>query len=425
MHILVLGSGGREHALSKKLSESSLCENLFVAPGNAGTATFAENVQLDPLDFDAIAGFCKKENIQLLVIGPEAPLVNGIVDYFLKKMPELIVIGPSKEAAQLEGSKSFAKAFMAKYDIPTAAYKDFSDNQTNEAIEFLRNNPAPYVLKADGLAAGKGVIITEDVNEAISTVKEILNEKKFGQAGNKLVIEAFLSGIEFSVFVLTDGEHYSILPVAKDYKRIGERDTGLNTGGMGAVSPVPFVDNALMQKTIEKVIAPTIQGLKAEKMHYKGFLYFGLINVSGEPFVIEYNARMGDPETQVVMPRLDEDLAELFQDTFNGNLKNNFAKTDNRYCVTVVAASGGYPESYEKGKVIRHLDQVRSCVVYHAGTTVQNGNTITSGGRVLTVSALDDKFENALQKANTGVETIEFEGKYFRRDIGKDLQSFF
>lgn len=422
MKILLLGSGGREHALAWKLEKSPLCKRLCIAPGNAGTALHGENVALDISDFEEIEYFCKVTKIDMIIVGPEQPLCDGIVDHFKGKrgFANLKIIGPSKEGAKLEGSKAFAKEFMKRYDIPTAGYQSFKKGQLKEAKTFLKTLEAPYVLKADGLAAGKGVVISSSIKEA-ETELEAMLDGKFGASSETVVIEEFLDGIEFSVFALTDGKDYKILPIAKDYKRIGEGDTGLNTGGMGAVSPVPFVDEAMMDKVIQKVVKPTIDGIAKEKIDYVGFVFIGLIAVKGEPYVIEYNCRLGDPETEVVLPRLGNDLAELLDATANGKLSDQTIEIEKEAAVTVMMVSGGYPEAYEKGFEITGADKVKTSTIFHAGTKRRNGSVLTNGGRVLAITSRGKDKDDALRKSYATAEKISFEGKYCRKDIGFDL----
>jgi len=422
LKILLLGSGGREHAFAWKLAQSKRCEKLYIAPGNGGTSLCGENVAIAADDFPKIEQFVLGNNIGMVVVGPEDPLVKGIADYFLAKeaLKKIPVIGPVQAGAQLEGSKAFSKKFMLRHNIPTAAYGEFNAGNLSEGKQFIDNMEPPIVLKADGLAAGKGVIISPTKEEAKATLDEMIGGM-FGAASKTVVIEQFLKGIEFSVFALTDGKNYKLLPAAKDYKRIGDGDTGLNTGGMGAVSPVPFVDEALMQKVESLIIKPTMNGLQKDGIHYKGFLYFGLMNVQGEPFVIEYNTRMGDPETEVVIPRIKNDLVDLFEAVGNENLKDVTLEIDARACVTVVVASGGYPGSFEKGKKISGTDAVKESMVFHAGTKTENNETVTSGGRVLAVSSFGKDFKEAVTVSYASIDKISFEGMYCRKDIGFDL----
>jgi phosphoribosylamine--glycine ligase len=423
MNILLLGSGGREHAFAWKMIQSPLCDTLFVAPGNAGTAQIAKNIDISATDFDAIKALVIKENIEMVVVGPEDPLVKGIYDFFLndQDLKEIPVIGPSKIGATLEGSKEFAKEFLMKHKIPTAAYDSFTAETVEKGCKFLETLQPPYVLKADGLAAGKGVLIIQDLAEAQSELRNMLVGKKFGAASSKVVIEEFLDGIELSCFVLTDGKSYKILPTAKDYKRIGEGDTGLNTGGMGAVSPVPYVDAVLMEKIETRIVKPTIEGFQKDGIAYKGFVFIGLINVNNEPIVIEYNVRMGDPETEVVVPRLKSDLVELFLAVANEKLDEFNLEVDERSATTVMMVSGGYPEDFEKGKVITGLETVTDSIVFHAGTKLDNGNVVTNGGRVMAITSYGDNFQEALNKSYKNVDKIHFEKMNFRKDIGFDL----
>ncbi|MEL1242380.1 phosphoribosylamine--glycine ligase [Flavobacterium flavipallidum] len=423
MNILLLGSGGREHAFAWKMVQSPLCDTLFMAPGNAGTAEIATNVAIAVTDFDAIKALVIKENIEMVVVGPEDPLVKGIYDFFLndESLKNIPVIGPSKIGATLEGSKEFAKEFLVKHNIPTAAYDSFTAETVEKGCDFLATLQPPYVLKADGLAAGKGVLIIQDLEEAKAELRNMLVGQKFGAASSKVVIEEFLDGIELSCFVLTDGKSYKILPTAKDYKRIGEGDTGLNTGGMGAVSPVPYVDAVLMEKIETRIVKPTIAGLQKDGIPYKGFVFIGLINVKNEPLVIEYNVRMGDPETEVVVPRLQSDLVELFLAVANEKLDEFELKIDPRSATTVMMVSGGYPEDFEKGKVISGLENVQNSIVFHAGTKLDNGNVVTNGGRVMAITSYGDSFQEALAQSYKNVAEISWENVYFRKDIGFDL----
>ncbi len=422
MTILLLGSGGRECALAWKISQSAACGQLFIAPGNGGTGAYGTNIDLKPTDFPAIESFCRENDVELIIVGNEDPLVAGIRDYFEKAMPEMLLVGPGADGAALEGSKDFAKQFMQRHGIPTAAYRSFTAESADEGCKFLETLKAPYVLKADGLAAGKGVLIINDLKEAQDSLREMLGGM-FGNASATVVIEEFLKGIECSVFVLTDGTgNYRILPVAKDYKRIGEGDTGLNTGGMGAVSPVPFADEIFMHKVEERIVKPTVNGLKQDGIDYRGFIFLGLINVDNEPMVIEYNVRMGDPETEAVMPRIASDLLPLLIATAKGDLGDLELQEDSRTAVTVMAVSGGYPGSYQKGKVITGTEKCGESLLFHAGTSIDsNGNLITSGGRVIAATSYGSDITEAATKSFKAIESLNFDGKYFRRDIAKDL----
>ena len=423
MNFLILGSGGREHAIAWKLSQSPTINKLYIAPGNPGTAKVGTNLDIEILDFASVKQACIDHQIDILFVGPEEPLVKGIHDSFIEdpRVNNTKVIGPSKDGAMLEGSKDFAKAFMHRHDIPTARYKTFNSDQLSEAKQFLRELKPPYVLKADGLAAGKGVVISEKIEEAEGCLKEFFCGK-FGEASKKVVIEEFLKGIELSVFVLTDGNSYVILPEAKDYKRIGEGDTGLNTGGMGAISPVPFADPEFMYKVEQQIIKPTINGLIKDSILYKGIIFIGLMNVEGNPFVIEYNVRMGDPETEVVIPRIENDLAELFKLTGEGKLAGYKLKTSSKIASTIIMVSGGYPEAYEKGKPITGLVDYPDVLVFHSGTKMENDSVVTSGGRVLALTTLSETMDESLAKSYNVANLINFEGKYYRKDIGKDLK---
>lgn len=424
MNILILGSGGREHAFAWKIAQSPLCDSLFIAPGNAGTALVGTNLPVSYNDFEAVEKAVLENNIELVIVGPEEPLVNGIVDFFetRPKLSKVKIIGPNKAGAELEGSKDFSKNFMQKYGVPTAASRTFTADELAIGLEYLEAHSLPIVLKADGLAAGKGVIIAEKFSDAEEAFKDMLVGGKFGSAGNKVVVEQFLKGIELSVFVLTDGENYKILPEAKDYKRIGEHDTGLNTGGMGAVSPVSFADAGFLKKVEEKVVKPTLHGLQQEGIKYVGFIFIGLMNIKGEPYVIEYNVRMGDPETEVVLPRIQSDFAMLMASTAKGTLSDFELQISPQVAVTTVLVSGGYPGDYEKGKVISGSEKVEDVHLFHAGTTI-NGNTdvVTNGGRVMTLTGMANSLENAVHKSQRAAQVIQYEGKYFRHDIGMDL----
>lgn len=426
MNILLVGSGGREHTLAWKLKQSPLCEQLFIAPGNAGTAICGTNLPIPVSDFDGLAAACLTNKIDMIMVGPEDPLVKGIYDYFKykKELQHIMVIGPSKEASQLEGSKAFAKAFMQRHNIPTAAYREFTSDKYLEGVEYIKSQSLPIVLKADGLAAGKGVLICQNHLEAIAEFELMLLRSKFGEAGKKVVIEEFLKGIELSMFVLTDGQNYVLLPEAKDYKRIGEADAGLNTGGMGAVSPLPFVTPGFMQKVKETIIEPTIAGFKKDNLDYKGFVFIGLMNDNGDPKVIEYNCRMGDPETEVVIPRIKNDLVELLVATGNQKLNEITIETDKRAVATVVAVSGGYPGDYEKGKLITGLDEttLENTIVFHSGTRKEGDDIVSNGGRVLAVTSFGDNITEAVEQSNYMLEQLHFENMYFRTDIGYEFK---
>lgn len=423
MTILLLGSGGREHAFAWKMIQSPLCDQLFVAPGNAGTAAIAKNVAISPTDFDAVKALVLQEKIEMVVVGPEDPLVKGIYDFFKndEQLCYVPVIGPSKMGAQLEGSKEFAKEFLVRHNIPTAAYDSFTADTVEQGCDFLSTLKPPYVLKADGLAAGKGVLIIHDLAEAKEELRNMLVGQKFGAASSKVVIEEFLDGIELSCFVLTDGKSYKILPTAKDYKRIGEGDTGLNTGGMGAVSPVSYVDAVLMEKIETRIVKPTIEGFQKDGIAYKGFVFIGLINVNNEPIVIEYNVRMGDPETEVVIPRLKTDLVELFLAVANGKLAEITLDIDARSAATVMVVSGGYPENFEKGKMITGLENMQDSIVFHAGTKLENDKVLSNGGRVLAITSYGTDFQEAIKKSYQNIEKLHFDKMNFRKDIGNDL----
>ena len=438
MNILILGSGGREHALAWKLSQSAACSQLFIAPGNAGTSACGTNLDFSAMDFEAIKKCCIDKRIEMVIVGPEDPLVKGIYDYFLadESLKKIPVIGPSKAGAQLEGSKDFAKAFMQRNGIPTAAYQTFDKNNLEDAYRFLESLKPPYVLKADGLAAGKGVVISASLEEAKKEITDMLTHEKFGSASAKVVIEEFLQGIELSVFILTDGNSYVFLPEAKDYKRIGEGDKGLNTGGMGAISPVPFADKTFLAIVEDRIVKPTVDGLKKEKIPYKGFIFVGLMaspaalskgegeNPSLEPFVIEYNCRMGDPETEVVIPRIKNDLVELFKAVAEGKLSGQKIETDPQTAATVMLVSGGYPEAYEKGKVISGLSVPGDSIIFHAGTSAKDGKVLTSGGRVLAITSFGKNISEATGKSFEAASKISFDNMYYRRDIGKELVAF-
>lgn len=422
MNILLIGSGGREHALAWKISQSPLCDQLYIAPGNPGTAQCGINIPMSVNDFESQKFFCLEHHIDMVVVGPEDPLVNGLYDFFqTEETKHIHVIGPSKEGAQLEGSKAFSKTFMMEEGIPTASYRKFTSENFDEGITYLRNHSLPVVLKADGLAAGKGVVIAQTTGEAITSFREMLVDQKFGKAGSTVVVEQFLEGIECSVFVLTDGEHYVILPEAKDYKRIGEGDQGLNTGGMGAVSPVPFANEDFMKKVDEKIIQPTVKGLAKRNIDYKGFIFFGLIKVNEKPYVIEYNCRMGDPETEVVIPRIEEDIVPLFAQLKNKTLRNGKVAMTSKAAATVMLVSEGYPGDYEKGKMMTGLADIENSLVFHAGTKEENGRILTNGGRVVAITSLGNHLKETLEQSLSNATRISYDGKYYRRDIGYEF----
>jgi len=423
MNILILGSGGREHAFTLKLSESNKVNQLFVAPGNAGTSQIATNININPTDFKAVKEIVLNNQIDMVVVGPEAPLVEGVHDYFLadKDLKNISVIGPKKDGALLEGSKDFSKIFMEKHNIPTARYQSFTKENLSEGFLFLETLSSPYVLKADGLAAGKGVLILDSLEEAKKELEEMLTNQKFGEASSTVVIEEFLDGIELSVFVLTDGKSYKILPSAKDYKRIGEGDKGLNTGGMGAISPVPFASEDFLNKVEERIVIPTINGLQKEGIDYRGFIFIGLMNVDGNPQVIEYNVRMGDPETEAGVPRIDSDLLDLFEGVANQTLDKKSFSINPKTAATIMLVSGGYPEAYENGKEMTGIEKVTESIVFHAGTTLKENKIITNGGRVMAITSFGDTIDEALKKSYASIENIHFENMNFRKDIGFDL----
>jgi phosphoribosylamine--glycine ligase len=423
MNILIIGSGGRESAFAYKISQSPKLSKLYIAPGNAGTEQYGENVPLKVTDFEGIADFALKNNVEMIVVGPEEPLVKGIHDFFLSRedLKNIAIVGPQQEGAQLEGSKDFSKEFMIRHNIPTAAFKSFDKTNLDEGLAYLDTQKLPIVLKADGLAQGKGVLILDSYEEAKAELKEMINESKFGAASDVVVVEEFLKGIELSVFVLTDGHDYKVLPSAKDYKRIGEGDTGLNTGGMGSVSPVPFADQAFLDKVESRIIKPTVDGLKKDGIPYKGFIFIGLMNVDGEPYVIEYNVRMGDPETESVLVRIESDLVDLLEGVAKEDLASRSYTVTDKTAATVVIVSGGYPGKYETGKVISNMENVKESIVFHAGTKQEGANVVTAGGRVLAVTALEEDLFSALQQATADAGRIFFEGRYFRTDIGFDL----
>ncbi|MCK0144093.1 phosphoribosylamine--glycine ligase [Arenibacter sp. F26102] len=424
MNILILGAGGREHTLAWKLKQSAKLKNLYVAPGNAGTATIAKNVPIGVNDFEAIKKCVLSEKVHMVIVGPEDPLVNGVHDFFLNDnaLKNIPVIGPQKAAATLEGSKQFAKEFMMRHNIPTAAYESFTAETLEKGYAFLETLKPPYVLKADGLAAGKGVLILNELQEAKDELKTMLIDSKFGAASTTVVIEEFLDGIELSCFVLTDGKGFKVLPTAKDYKRIGEGDTGLNTGGMGAISPVPFADKTFMAKVLERIVKPTVEGFKLDNLPYKGFVFIGLIKVGDEPKVIEYNVRLGDPETEVVIPRIKNDLVAVFEAVANQTLDSIDLEIDERTATTVMAVSGGYPEAYKKGMEITGFDKIEDAVVFHAGTELIDGKVLTNGGRVLAVTAYGSNFNEALKKSYKNIEKLQFDKMYYRKDLGFDLK---
>jgi phosphoribosylamine--glycine ligase len=423
MNILILGAGGREHAFALKLSESKKINQLFVAPGNAGTDKIANNIQVDPTDFKAVRETVLKNNIKMVVVGPEAPLVNGVHDFFLadNDLKNIPVIGPKKDGALLEGSKDFSKQFMQKHNVPTAKYKSFTKDNLEEGYAFLDTLKPPFVLKADGLAAGKGVLILDDLREAKSELEEMVSNEKFGQASSTVVIEEFLKGIELSVFVLTDGKSYKILPSAKDYKRIGEGDKGLNTGGMGAISPVPFADEAFLNKVEELVVKPTINGLQKDGIDYRGFIFIGLMNDNGNPSVVEYNVRMGDPETEAVLPRIESDLYDLFDGVANQTLHEKTFSVTSKTATTVMLVAGGYPETYQKGQEISGFEDIKDSIVFHAGTKIENNKVVTNGGRVMAITSFGDSIEEALEKSYATIDKIQFKKMNYRKDIGFDL----
>lgn len=423
MNILIVGSGGRESAFAYKIAQSPKLTNLFIAPGNAGTGQYGTNIDLKVTDFEGIAAFALENNIEIILVGPEEPLVKGIHDYFLARedIKHIAIIGPQQLGAQLEGSKDFSKEFMCRHNIPTAAYKSFNQSNLEEGLLYLETQKLPVVLKADGLAAGKGVLICETLEDAKAELQAMISDAKFGAASAVVVVEEFLKGIELSVFVLTDGESYKVLPSAKDYKRIGEGDTGLNTGGMGSISPVPFADELFLSKVEDHIIKPTVEGLKKDNIPYKGFIFIGLMNIDGEPFVIEYNVRMGDPETESVLPRIESDLVDLLEGVAKVDLHNRSYTVSPKTAVTVVLVSGGYPGDYENGKVIANIENVKESIVFHAGTKALNGEIVTAGGRVLAITTLQDNLFSALQQATADAGRIFYQGKYFRTDIGFDL----